>query len=116
MPRVTSQTYLLFIDFRQSDQIIHGARCRPGPTRDTGEVILRVNLDVAVGIVVVAPSVGGIIGGVVASYIAAPHGRIQPRKLPAVVRQKYGERAFTIRNDQLQTQRSAVIRTKLEPD
>src|ERR1700678_2360934 len=103
MPRVPSEAYLALIHFAQRDEIVHGARSRPRPARDTGEVVRGINLNVPIGVVTVSSSIRRIIGGVVAGNIAPPHGGVEPRVPPAVVGQKYGERAFAVGNDQLQT-------------
>ena len=56
MARVPSEAYLALIHFAQRDEIVHGARSRPRPARDTGEIVRGINLNVPVGIVTVSSS------------------------------------------------------------
>src|SRR5260370_34046770 len=84
------------VDFGQRYEVIDGARSRPGPTRKTGEIVLRINLNEPVGIVL-GPAKDWVVSSIEATDIAAPHGGVEPRKVSAMVGQEYRSRTFAFR-------------------
>ena len=85
----------------------HRPRRRPRPSRQRGPVVFGIRLDPRVGVVAVA--VARLFGVVDARDVAAPHGRVDPGAITGVVGQEDRERPLTVRDDQLHTQRRAVV-------